>query len=173
MLHYGNSIIDLNNLYGMQVMEIKTLNKLLGQKGIQAKLFTKKLIGEHENIGEIKYEPFDRFFNDMPFYTRFMDKNKEADVIQGNATPLLSLFNPEKTLIRINGHFKFPLSENPSVTECYNKAHYLFISEYMKNIYCEKYTFFNKNNCYVLHNAVDYRPSPSLIQNRKVKLLFC
>lgn len=176
ILHYANSIIDFDKLFGMQLMQINTLSKLIDQKGIEATLFAKKVIGNHKHIKyikEIPYETFDKLFYDMPFYTRFIDKNRDADIYQGNATPLLALFKPEKTLIRINGHFDFPFSKDNIVRKAYNKAHYFFVSEYMKNEYQKKYSFFEEDRCYVLHNAVNHQILPHSKHNQKTKLLFC
>lgn len=176
ILHYGNSIIDFNKLFGMQLMQINTLSKLIDQKNIEATLFAKKVIGNHKHIKyikEIPYETFDKLFYDMPFYTRFIDKNGDADIYQGNATPLLALFKSEKTLIRINGHFDFPFSKDDIAREAYNKAHYFFVSEYMKNEYQKKYSFFEEDRCYVLHNAVNQQILSHSKQNQKTKLLFC
>lgn len=171
MLHYSNSVIDASKLFGMQVSEINTLNQLL-DRGVDATLYAKKYIGEHPRIKEIPYERHERDFHDMPYYTRFVDANRDAHVLQGNATPLLTVFRPEKTLIRVNGDFPFPLAEAAVVREAYNKAFFYFVSNYMKDTLFAKYPFFDEKRCFVLHNAVAMRAYPPRQQRKKMAFLF-
>ena len=160
ILHYSNSIIDLSKLFGMQIMELGELSELKNH-GINATLFCKYVKGYHPNIKELPYNDCDRLLFDLPFYTRFIDRNTDADIIQGNATPLLAVFNPEKTIIRFDGPIEFPLTNNYQITKAYARARFIFVSNYLRDLYLKKYQFLNPQNCYVLHNAVnqlDYAP---------------
>lgn len=171
MLHYSNSIIDLRKLFGMQVSEINTINEL-NKRGFDTTLYTRKIIGVHEHIKEIEYHECDRILNDLPFYTRFFDENKDSDILQGNATPLLVVFRPEKTIIRINGHFNFPFSEQNEFQSYYKRAYYLFVSNYLRDVYLKKFPFLKKENCKVVHNAVYIRNDYPKEKNKNIKMLF-
>lgn len=171
MLHYSNSIIDFKKLFGMQVSEINTINEL-NKRGFETTLYTRKFIGEHEYIKEIEYDECDRILNDIPFFTRFVDINKDADILQGNATPLLVIFRPAKTIIRINGHFDFPFSEQTEFQSYYKRAYYLFVSKYLRDVYLKKFSFLKKEHCKVVHNAVYVRKDYKKNKNKKIKILF-
>lgn len=170
-LHYSNTIINLEKTFGMQVMELGDLREL-GKRGVDARLFAKDIIGDHPKITKIKYNPHERDLYDLPYYTRFFDKNQDADVLQGNCTPLLAAFAPNKTVIRLDGAVDFPLAGQKNIQKVYNDTHYIFVSEYLKNYYQEKYPFISNDKSYVLYNAVDDHGSKVVVNKRK-KLFFC
>lgn len=172
-LHYSNSVIDLNRLFGMQVMEVNELD-LLRREGVEAHLFTHTVNGHHEHILEVPYYQNDKSLLDIPYYTRFIDMNPKADVLQGNATPLLAAFQPERTVIRFDGFVELPLTNDDGVRTAYERANYIFVSEFLKNIFLTRYPFLPKDKCHVLHNAVN-DASPVNRENRpkKKRLLFC
>jgi glycosyltransferase involved in cell wall biosynthesis len=155
----------------MQVSEINTLEQLL-KNGHDAVLYAKKVMGFHQNIREIPYMPHDKIFNDISYYTRFMDLNKDYDIYQGNSTPLLTLFKPQQTIIRINGNFPFPHSNEQIVQNSYNKAWYYFVSQFMMDTFYLKYPFFDKEKCFVIHNAVDNIEYPNKNSGDVIRFLF-
>lgn len=172
-LHYSNSLIDLNRLFGMQVMEVNELN-LLRQEGVDAHLFTHTVKGHHDHIFEIPYSQNDKSLLDIPYYTRFVDMNPGADVLQGNATPLLAAFHPEKTVIRFDGFVELPLVSDNAVRAAYERVHYIFVSEFLKNFFIQRYPFLPRDKCHVLHNAVsDSLAASENNKSEKKRLLFC
>ena len=172
ILHYSNSIIDLNKPFGMQIMELNEVRELRKNK-IEATLFAKDVIGEHPHINKVPYSEYDKTLFDLPFYTRFIDANKDADIIQGNATPLLAVFNPNKTILRFDGPVDLQLVENTSIREAYQNTNFIFVSKYLKTYYLNRYPFIPENNCHVLYNAVDQFGTPLKPANKKLKMLFC
>lgn len=171
MLHYSNSIIDFDRLFGMQVSEINTLNQLLS-RGVDAKLYARKIVGCHEHIHELEYVEYNKILHDIPFYTKFIETCHDSEILQGNATPLLACLIPEKTIIRVNGHFDFPLASKKEIAERYRRAHYLFVSNYMRETYMKKYAFLKSENCYVLHNAVDLRHQKPRNNSKVIKMIY-
>jgi len=172
ILHYSNSIIDLNKIFGMQRMELSEIRELQ-KKDINATLYAKDVIGNHPHVHKLTYFEYEKDLYDLPYFTRFVDKNSDADILQGNATPLLCVFHPEKTILRFDGPVDFPLKTNPSVLKAYKKTNYVFVSRYLKEFFLTQYPFIPENHCHILHNAVDLPLEPSPKNNKKAKLLFC
>jgi glycosyltransferase involved in cell wall biosynthesis len=153
-LHYSNSIIDLDKTFGMQVMELAELRELR-QRGIDASLWAREVVGEHPHVHAVPYHATDRGVLDLPYYTRFFDLNSDADILQGNCTPLLSVFAPTKTIIRFDGYLDFPLCQEQPVVEAYTRAKYIFVSRFLRSRFQAKYPFVTEANAHLLHNAVD------------------
>lgn len=172
ILHYSNSIIDLNKPFGMQIMELHELRELK-KYNIKATLFAKEVIGKHPNVKKLPYHEYDKNLFDLPFYTRFIDANTDANILQGNATPLLAVFHPQKTILRFDGPIELQLTENKAVRKAYQKTNFIFVSRYLKNHYLNRYPFIPENNCHVLYNAVDQFDLSSKPVNKKLKMLFC
>ena len=172
ILHYSNSIIDLNKIFGMQRMELNELREL-EKIGVEATLYAKDIRGEHSNVKKIPYNANDKHLFDLPYYTRFVDMNKDVDILQGNATPLLAAFQPKKTLLRFDGPVDFPMANNAAILEAYKKANYIFVSKHLKNYFLSRYPFIPNKKAHVLYNAVDYSEQVSKQTNQKMRLLFC
>lgn len=172
MLHYSNSIIDLDKLFGMQMMEMGELG-LLKRAGIEATLSAKEVVGSHEQLRSVSHRETDKLLLDIPYYQRFLEANPDAHLYQGNATPILALFNHSKTIIRLDGFVPLDLVEKPSVRNIYGKTNFIFVSKSLKNRYLNKYDFLDPKRCHVLYNAVNYRPTPIKKKNEKFKILFC
>ncbi|MEZ4600285.1 MAG: glycosyltransferase family 4 protein [Syntrophotaleaceae bacterium] len=172
ILHYSNSIIDLNKPFGMQRMELGEL-KVLREAGVIATLYAKEVIGNHPQLKAIPYLETDKLLLDIPFYQRFLDSNTNADIYQGNATPLLALFKPEKTIIRFDGVVPLPLVDIKGVKDQYAKASYIFVSKSIKNYYLKNYPFLNPEKCHVLYNAVDSFPIQTRKKINNFRILFC
>ena len=172
ILHYSNSIIDLEKVFGMQRMELSELRELK-KKGVDAYLYAKEVVGDHPQIAVVPYRENDRALLDIPYYTRFFDLARDSDILQGNATPLLAVFRPEKTILRFDGFVDLVLAETEDVRQCYQKANHIFVSAYLKNRYRTTYDWLPDENCHVLHNAVDHGEPERYKQNSKTKMLFC
>lgn len=172
ILHYSNSIIDLDKIFGMQRMELNELRELT-KIGIKATLYAKDVRGEHPNVKKLPYGDCDRHLFDLPFYTRFVDMNKHADILQGNATPLLAALQPEKTLLRFDGPVDFPMADDAVILEAYKKATYIFVSNYLKSYFLSRYPFIPNKKVHILYNAVDRSEKISKSKNEKMHLLFC
>lgn len=172
ILHYSNTIIDTTKLFGMQIMELGEL-KALNKIGIKAYLYAKDVIGEHPNLKTIQYEDYYRMLYDIPYFLRFMDESSGSDIIQGNATPLLSVFSPERIINRFDGPVELPLTSEVKIRDIYSRVHYIFVSEHLKNYYLQLYPFLDEKKCHVLYNAVDQVNYDKKPENEKIKFLFC
>ena len=172
ILHYSNSIIDLNKIFGMQRMELNELREL-EKIGVEATLYAKDIRGEHPNVKKIPYHDYDKHLFDLPYYTRFVDMNKHADILQGNATPLLATLQPEKTLLRFDGPVDFPMADNSAILEAYKRVNYIFVSNHLKNYFFSQYPFIPNKKAHVLYNAVDYSKQVPKQTKEKMQLLFC
>lgn len=156
----------------MQRMELNELREL-EKIGVEATLYAKDVRGEHPNVKKIPYNDYDKHLFDLPFYTRFVDMNKNADILQGNATPLLAAVQPEKTVLRFDGPVDFPMTDNNAILEAYKKVHYIFVSNHLKNYFLSRYPFIPNKKAYVLYNAVDYSEQVPKQTKEKMRLLFC
>ena len=156
----------------MQRMELSEIRELQKIK-INATLYAKDVIGNHPHVQKIPYLEYEKDLYDLPYFTRFVDLNKDADILQGNATPLLAVFHPEKTILRFDGPVDFPMVSNPNILKAYELTHYLFVSNYLKNHFLARYPFIPEDNCYILYNAVDSSDNTPRKYNNKLKFLFC
>ena len=155
----------------MQRMELNEIRELK-KKGIDVTLYTKDVVGEHPNVKKLPHYEYDKDLFNLPYYTRFIDANKDADIIQGNATPLLAVFDPNKTILRFDGPIKLEWTEYDAICEAYQKTNFIFVSTYLKEYYLRHYPFIPEENCHVLYNAVDRFEHPSKPINKRAKLLF-
>lgn len=157
ILHWTASSFNLNSMGGLEVIEYNLLKKL--QKDFDVKLFVPKLVGNEQNIYEIRHLDYLMKY-DLFYYLNFIIRNKNTDYLIGSNSPLLAIFKPKKTVVMFHNYIRFLNSDiflpfYSIFKKRYHKSHLIFCSKFLKEEFIKQYPLFPINNTHVIFNAVD------------------
>ncbi len=163
-----HSKLNLKLPAGMERVALEEL-RLLSSAGNRVRLFANNVIGEQPDVislGRMKNITRQR---ELFFLLKFLLRNINGDIFIGFYTPVLALIAPKRTFVYFQGEavFALPLERYQWAFNRYNKARYLFCSDYVRQRFIERHPRINKDHLFVLYNGVDARDfSPSLKPRR-------
>lgn len=113
------------------------------------------------------------FFADLLFVLNLKKTDTRSDIFIGYSFPLIAILKNPKTIIFLHSYERFYFPQ--LLHKYYVNCTFIFVSNYLMNYYCNKYSFVNKNNSFVLQNSVDtkvFRPNKNPRSKKKIKILY-
>jgi glycosyltransferase involved in cell wall biosynthesis len=141
----------------------------LAAKGYKVSLYANDVMGQEPNVFSLERMQNVTRWKEFLFILKFLRKSLTADILIGFYTPMLSLLAPKRSLVYFQGEAVFALSleRYQWAFNRYNKACYLFCSDYVRQRFIERHPRINKDHLFVLYNGVDAQEfSPSLKPRR-------
>jgi glycosyltransferase involved in cell wall biosynthesis len=158
LLNWPVSVIK-GDLYGGLETSLVDLKRGLALLGNQVSLYG-RVAGSSTEFQNIQYLNMP-YIGRYGFYREFNRCNKEADVFHFHNCPQGALYRPERSVavfqneLHVEYHRIFPGR--------YNRATFVFVSEYLKNRVLAQHPGIRPSRCRVIHNAVDtelFKPAP-------------
>ena len=147
------------NIYGGLETSLVDLKRGLAVHGHQVSLYG-RVEGGSTEFQNIPYSAVPYIGSDR-YYRAFIRRNNDADIFHFHNCPQGALYRPERSVavfqneLHIEYHRVFPGR--------YNRATFVFVSEYLKNAVLSRHPGIRPRRCLVIHNAVDtdlFKPDP-------------
>jgi glycosyltransferase involved in cell wall biosynthesis len=120
-----------------------------------------------------QFQQFCKFLTDVCYVLSMRLSSAPANMYIGYSFPLITLLNKKNTTVifQANDEIFFP----KLLHSFYKKAHYIFVSEYLRKSYLKKYKFLSQKNTSVLHNSADlsvFKPAKNSTSHKKIGVLY-
>lgn len=162
------TIIDPEKVGGVERVELYEL-EYLKKYGIKAKLFVRGFIGQHPQVEIIKNFEYGKDLGRV-YYSQFVEKSSDSDILHGMNTPLLSLVSSKNALIHLHNTTILPYYEVAG--EKYKKSFFAFCSQFLKKDFLEKNPIIPEENCFVIYNGVDTKKFTPIEKYNEHKRIF-
>ena len=168
------TVLDPQRVGGAERVGLSELDHL-NKKGIQATLYVRGFKGNDPKIKAI--QDFD-YSQDIgrQYYVRFVEENRESDILHSMNAPLLSLFSEScKAQILIHLHNITTLPYSSIAKENYRKSYFAFCSSFLRTDFLKRNSDIPQERCFTLHNGVDtteFTPPKKPRNNSKPTLFF-
>lgn len=166
--------LNLRMCGGLERVELSEL-EFLQKRGHTVKLFASKVIGKHPDVIQIRDLSWRNRYLQLFYYYNFGLKARGYDVYHGHFTPVLALLFPSKSLVHFHGWAVFNLPQYERFRERFHQAQYVFCSQFVKEMFRERYPHIPQGNLHVIYNGIDihrFKPGLQKRADRKVKLCF-
>lgn len=167
--------LNLSQCAGVERVELSEL-EYLHKLEHDIKLFVPRLIGENQNIIEIRDLGWQKRLLKFYYYLNFGYQARNYDLFHGHYTPILALLYPDKSLIHYHGQAVFELPKYKLFKKRYHKAHYVFNSKTTRKAFVEAYPAVPQEHLHLLYNAVDanmFQPINNKSKKKPINICFC
>ena len=158
LLNWPVAIVK-GDLYGGLETSLVDLKKGLARHGHDVSLFG-RVEGGSAEFRNVPYSSLPYIGPDR-YYRGFMRRNRDADVCHFHNCPQGALYRPERSVAVFQNELH--LDYHRIVPGRYNRATFVFVSEYLKNAVLARHPGIRPRRCLVAHNAVDtglFTPGP-------------